>query len=191
MQVKTRLKSLALSAVVASASFAVLPSAAFAQDVSESHFSAARDAVAASGATDRFDLILPNILQDVKTRFIANRPDLEAEITGVANDEAIALASRRTNLEKEVANIFAKVFTEEELRELEAFYSTDTGKKLLQETDVITRQVVAASRVWGRGMARDLETNVSKVLSERFGASAAAPAAAAGAAEGEAAPATQ
>lgn len=143
---------------------------AAAQDISDSHLAIARATVKASGATSRFDLILPQLLQDVKTRFISNRPDLEAEITDVANQEAIAIAPRRADLEREVATIFARVFTEAELVELEAFYTTDTGKKLLAETDVIGRQIVAASRVWGNGIGRDLEINITKTLNEKYGA---------------------
>ncbi|MEM1366247.1 MAG: DUF2059 domain-containing protein [Pseudomonadota bacterium] len=143
---------------------------AVSQDISDSHLSAARATVKASGATTRFDLILPQVLQDVKTRFIANRPDLESQITDIANQEAIAIASRRSDLEREVASIFARIFTEAELVELEAFYSTETGKKLLAETDVLGRQIVAASRVWANGIARDLETNLAQALNEQFGA---------------------
>ena len=141
----------------------------FAQDLSEAHLKAARAAVKASGSTGRFDLILPQVLQDVKSRFISNRPDLEAEITEVANDQAIALAPRRADLENEIAVVIGKIFSEEELKELEVFYSTAVGKKLLSETDVIGRQVVAASRVWANGIARDLEKNVSDVLTEKYG----------------------
>ncbi|MEO0636654.1 MAG: DUF2059 domain-containing protein [Pseudomonadota bacterium] len=143
---------------------------AIAQDISDSHLAAARATVNASEATTRFDIILPQVLQDVKTRFISNRPDLENEITEVANEEAIAIASRRADLEREVATIFARVFSEAELQELEAFYSTEVGKKLLAETDVIGRQILAASRVWANGIARDLEVNVARKLDEQFGA---------------------
>ncbi|MEO0496694.1 MAG: DUF2059 domain-containing protein [Pseudomonadota bacterium] len=152
------------------AAFLVFATPSVAQEISDSHLSVARATVKASGATSRFDLILPQLLQDVKTRFISNRPDLEAEITDVANEEAIAIAPRRADLEREVATIFARVFTEAELVELEAFYSTDTGKKLLAETDVISRQIVAASRVWANGIGRDLEINVTKTMNVRFGA---------------------
>lgn len=170
MRVKTNLKrSLVVLSCASTLAFSNL--AALAEDFSQSHIEAARGVVKASGSTDRFDAILPQILQDTKERFISARPDLEAQITEVANDEAVKIASRRRDLEDEIANIFARIFSEEELSELETFYSTSTGQKLLKEIGVIDRQSLAASRVWATGIARDLENSVDKVLVEKFKAS--------------------
>ena len=73
-------------------------SAAMAQDISESHFAAARDALAAIQATDVYDNILPTAAEALKTRLIANNIDLEAEVSEIVDEQAFALVQRRAGL---------------------------------------------------------------------------------------------
>ena len=82
-------------------------SAAMAQDISESHFAAARAALSAIKATDVYDNILPAAAESLKARLIANNIDLEAEISQVVDEQAFALVSRRADLENEAARVYA------------------------------------------------------------------------------------
>ena len=60
-----------------------------AQEISQEHIKAARAAMAATGATERLDGILPEIAAFTKAGLIANRPDIEAEISNIVNEVAI------------------------------------------------------------------------------------------------------
>lgn len=139
-------------------------SAAMAQDISESHFAAARDALSAIKATDVYDSILPSAAEALKARLIANNIDLESEISEVVDEQAFALVSRRADLENEAARVYASAFTEEELKAITAFYTTDAGKKLLTTGPIATREIAKAARIWAAGIERDLLENVSKEL---------------------------
>ncbi|MEP0508048.1 MAG: hypothetical protein ABJD38_04955, partial [Aurantimonas coralicida] len=100
----------------AAALLLVLPANAIAQEYTESHLAAARDTIEAIDATDQFDNILMNAATQTKSELIPNNPDMEEKISAMVDDRALALASRRAALENEVARVYAKLFTEEELR---------------------------------------------------------------------------
>ncbi|MBE0694624.1 MAG: DUF2059 domain-containing protein [Aquamicrobium sp.] len=144
---------------------AALPAAA--QEVADSHLAAARSVLTALRATEEFDVILPSAAQALKSELIQKNPDLQAVIIEVVDQTAFALAARRGDLEREAATIYARTFTEAELTEIAAFYSSETGKKLLAESPIVTREVLRAADIWQRGIARDLAQQAGEELARR------------------------
>jgi hypothetical protein len=153
-----------LAGVLAAFLLAAQPVGANAQEISESHLAAARAAVAASKSTQQLDNILPNIGERTKQQLISNRPDAAEKISTIVDEVTISLASRRGDLEREVAVGYARVFTEDELKQITEFYSTPAGQKLITETPVIARSIEQAARVWSNGLQRDLQDEVRKRL---------------------------
>ncbi len=139
---------------------------AFAQDVSEAHLKAARDAVAAIKATDLYDGILPQAASALKSEMIQKNPDLQEVITSTVDDTALKLATRRADLEKEAALAYARVFSADELNAIAGFYTSPAGKKLLQDGVIVTREVGKAADIWQRGIARDLAEQSATALEE-------------------------
>lgn len=137
---------------------------AFAEEIAASHLAQARAALASIQATDQFDAILPQAGDALKGELIQKDPNLEALISSTVDNEVLALAARRADLENEAARVYAKVFTEEELKAIADFYSTDAGKKLIKEGPIATRGLVDAANVWQAGVARDLASNVAAKL---------------------------
>ena len=109
-----------------------LSSAARAQEPSKAQLDAARAAVKALHATDDFDEILPNAAAALKHSLIQAEPNLEQQINETVDQQALKLASRRGDLEKEVATIYAKTFSKDELDAIARFYNSEPGKKLLK-----------------------------------------------------------
>lgn len=126
------------------------------EDISQSHLKAARAAVAAIHATDQFDAILLNAATQIKSELIANRPDMEAKISDLVDDAAVNLAPRRADLETEIARIYARLFSEDDLNQISSFYDSEAGKKLLAQGPDATRNMLRAAEVWSRGIVRDL-----------------------------------
>lgn len=175
------------AAVLVASAFVVAASQAYAQEVAESHLKAARATIAAVGATNSYDIILPAAAQRLKEQLIQQNPDLTDVIIATVDEKALALAGRRTDLEREAAIAYAKLFTEEELNAITAFYNSEPGKKLLASGPIVAREVTKAADIWQRGISRDLATEVGKQISDLVDAQVAAEKAAGGAA----APATE
>lgn len=178
-----------LSAIVAASAVFAFSSPAFSQDVTESHLKAARAAVAAIHATDPFDSILPQAAAALESQLIQKNPDMQELIGKTISEKALALASRRADLEKEAALAYAKVFSEKELTDIATFYASDSGKKLLDSGPTVTRELVKAADIWQNGLARDLAQQVGETLAaaakaKAVAAPATAPADAAAPADG-------
>ncbi|MBN9137367.1 MAG: hypothetical protein J0I92_15155, partial [Phyllobacterium sp.] len=86
-----------------------------AQEITASHLAAARAAIAAMKKTDMFDGILPDAAQNLKVQLIDKDPNLESIISSTVDEQALALAARRADLENEAARAYAVSFSEEEL----------------------------------------------------------------------------
>jgi hypothetical protein len=181
-----------LSAALAASVLVATASPLFAQEISDAHLKAAREAVDAINATDMFDGILPAAAAALKTTLIEKNPDLQQLITEKVDQKALEMAGRRADLEKEAGLAYARVFSAEDLNAIATFYNSPAGKKLLADGPIVTREVSKAADIWQRGIVRDLAEVVGKELKEAVDSRAqAAPAPAEGAApapapEGEA-----
>ena len=151
-------------AITTASALVALATPAFSQEISDSHLKAARAAVAAIKATDMYDSILPASAGALKQALIEKNPDLQQLITDTVDEKAVALASRRADLEKEAATAYAKVFPEADLTAIAAFYNSEAGKRLISDGPIVTRELNKAADIWQRGIARDLAAEVAKVL---------------------------
>lgn len=158
-----------LSAILAASAVLALSSPAFSQDVSESHLKASRAAIAAIHATDTFDGILPQAAAALEQQLIQKNPDMQELISKTVSEKALTLAARRADLEKEAAVAYAKVFSEQQLNDIANFYGSETGKKLLENGPIVTRELVKAADIWQNGIARDLAQQVGEALQAAAG----------------------
>jgi hypothetical protein len=135
-----------------------------AQEVSEAQMAAARDAIASLNVTDMYDNILPNLAERLKGQFIQASPNFQSQISSVVDQQALALAPRRADLEKEAATIYAKTFTVDELKAMSAFFNTEGGKKLLANQPLVSREMTKAAQIWANGISRDLTNQSTEKL---------------------------
>ena len=146
-----KLKSVALAgAVSAVVAGTVLISPACAQEdkFSESHLQAAKDAVNATKSIETFDNILPDVAERTRTLFIRSNPSRSAEIDTFVNESAVELIPRRKELDTAVYEFWARRFSEAELKEIGAFYNSETGKKLAQMDSVLAALTIGAAKQW-------------------------------------------
>lgn len=143
-----------------------LGSSASAQEVTEEQLKAARAAIDALGVTNQFDNILPNLAERLKSGLIQDSPNYQDVIISTVDDQALALASRRADLEREAATTYAKTFTVEELNAIAQFYTSPTGKKLLQDGPIASRELLKAADIWASGISRDLANQSNTALAK-------------------------
>jgi hypothetical protein len=123
-------------------------SLAAAQEPTSGAVAAARDMLAVKGALAFFDPVVPGVVESVKNSFIPTNPNLSREL----NDVAVALRkeyeSKRTEMLNNVARIYAARFTEQELKDMTAFYKTPLGQKLLREEPVALDESLRSTQDW-------------------------------------------
>ena len=125
------IRTLIHTCVVASA-LICLPAATFGQEFSESYLDAAKRASSNAPISKDLDTVLPLLAQRVQTRLVSLRPDLHVEINATVQAVALELVVRRAELEDAIALAWARIFTEEELEQIAAFYNSPAGKKFVE-----------------------------------------------------------
>lgn len=103
------------------------PSAA--QEITQSHMAAALTAVAATAGAAAFDKVLPTLANSVEQRLVRLRPDIAGKISAAVQASALKLVARRKDLDQDVARLWARTFTEQELVVIGTFLKSTAGKK--------------------------------------------------------------
>ena len=161
-----------LSVAMAASAFVALACQAQAQEISESHLKAAYNAIDAINATDSFDIILPQAAAALKAQLIQQSPNLQALIVTTVDEKTLAMVARRADLEREAALAYARALSEADLNAITAFYTSEAGRKLLEQGPLVTRELGKAAEIWQRGVARDLAVEVGTHLQQVAGAQA-------------------
>ncbi len=140
-----------------------LPASAGAQDtaaggpeITNSHLQAAWRAVQALGADKDFNGALPDIAEQVQGILIQRRPDLYRQIAPIVNQVASELVVRRLDLNNDVARVWALAFTEDELNQITAFYTSPTGVKLAGVITQLQADTVQAFQDWYERLASEM-----------------------------------
>src|SRR5260221_3135926 len=143
------------AAIIGVALMAVAP-AAFAQEITASHLAVALDVVKSAKASGGFENVLPLLAEQVENKLIRVRPELNKEIVAAVEDAALKLSSRRADLDNDVARIWAKAFTEEELQTIATFYKTSAGQKFADVGAQVVSESYQAVGHWSDRVGEEL-----------------------------------
>ncbi|WP_208541005.1 DUF2059 domain-containing protein [Bartonella capreoli] len=141
----------------------------YAQDVKAQHLDSARKMIKAIQATDQFDSFLPSAAYNLKNELISGDPNLATTISEIVDKQALILAKRRADLEEEIAHVYVKHFSQEELDTIAAFYNSAAGKKFLTEVPNVARDSYSVFDKWRSTVMQDLVQNVEKEMVEILG----------------------
>jgi hypothetical protein len=94
-----------------------------------------------------------------------NIPDRMIELAKQVLDEEFAKAfTGPDSLTSRVAGVYAKHFTQEEVRGLLAFYGTDLGKKVISIMPIILQESVAVGQEWSAQHMPEIIATLQKRL---------------------------
>ena len=151
--------------------FAALLSFSFggarAQTPSPEAMTAARALVTTLKLSDQYKALLPVILLSIKPGLTQDRPEIEQDYNSLMPAIADAYTPYYNSMVDAAATVYATAFTTEELKQIETFYRSEAGQKLLQKTQVITEQVAQVGRDGGRKAADDLKARLTEALRQK------------------------
>jgi hypothetical protein len=134
------------------------------QEVSPEKLDLAMQVVRLSGTSRTFDELLPNIADQAKNAFIRANPQMQLGIIQVVDTAVLTLVSRRPELDRMLARIWASSFTDEELQSIVDFYSSEAGKKFADVQPRLLAVEMAAAQEWSRSVSMELTQKVSDQL---------------------------
>lgn len=144
------------------------PSVAFAQqEISPEHLQVARTYVDMTDNAAVYERSLVDIGVSVLRLLIQQDPALadpaQEAITTVYDE----YAKNKGELYNQFARIYANRFSVEELQQIVTFYSSDVGKKLLENNAGVNNDMQTVLRVWAGNAQTEFLSKVRTVLREK------------------------
>jgi hypothetical protein len=140
------LSRFAAVAAVACTCFWVSPGSA--QELSKTAIAAAREVVIAKGAAATFDPVVRGVVEKVKQSFLPTNPNLSRELGEVAVALEKEYDPKRAEVLDQIAQAYARHFTEAELKELLVFYRTPLGQKWAREEPAAVQESIHRLTEW-------------------------------------------
>ncbi len=116
---------------------------------------AARNLVATIGGDAQINRIFTAMRTSI-IQIIVKSGKATAEKAASAYDEILAPAMKNHvgELTSALTEIYARNYTATELQQLQSFYETPLGRKVLEKQPVISAESVAVGRAWGQRVGR-------------------------------------
>lgn len=126
---------------------------AFAQQPSAAAMATAKEIVSITGSTTLFDPLIAGVIEQAKGLFLQQNPALAKDLNEIAGKLRAELAPRFGELVNEVAQNYTSRFSEQELKEVLAFYKSPVGAKLLSEQPKIVDTSLKFAQTWANTLS--------------------------------------
>lgn len=141
--------------------------AAQAQQPTPGALAAAKELIEIKGAAAMFDPVVAGVVETVKNNFLQTNTSLAKDLNEVATLLRGEFAPRRAEVMNEVATVYAQRFTEQELKEVVAFYKTPTGKKFVMEEPLAIDQSLQRAQAWSQRLAEEVLSRFRAEMKKR------------------------
>ena len=145
--------------------FAAVP--ARAQTPSPDAVAAAHELIVTMRSVDFFKTIMPTLMQGLKPAIVQNRPQVERDYDAIVPLLLEGMNARLNEVMEQIAAVYARNFTADELREAVAFYRGPTGQKFVQKLPAITQESILIGQRWAQSVGGELRGRMIDELRKR------------------------
>jgi hypothetical protein len=141
--------------------------AAHAQQPSAASIATAKELIATTSATTMFNPLIAGVVEQAKLLYLQQNPALATDLNEVAAKMRTDLQPRFGEISNEVALLYAQKFTEQELKEILAFYKTLTGQKLLKTQPDIIASSMDFARNWANKLSEEVVVKMREEMKKK------------------------
>jgi hypothetical protein len=127
-----------------------------AQPATPAALAAAKELLELKGAAQMFDPVVTGVIEQTKGALLQTNPQLSKDLTDVGNQLRNEFAPRRAEIINEAAKFYAARFTEQELKEVVAFYKSAAGKKMLTQEPLVLDDTFGFVQQWQGRIGEDV-----------------------------------
>ena len=158
---------LAFSPLPAGAQQPAAPPAAPLKPVSPSALQAARDLLAVKNVSQVYAGAVPNIVERAKTQLLGSNLSYQKDLNEIAVSIAQQAAGREKEIGEQMAKIYANDFTEQELKDLTAFYKSPLGQKVLMQEPKSIQAAMAFMGQWAQTFGESVVAQFRAEMTKR------------------------
>ena len=158
-----------LSASAVAVALMVASPAAFAQgpQPSAAALATAEELVGITGATALFSPLVAGVVEQSKLLFLQQNPMLQKDLNEIAAQMRTELQPRFVEITNEVAHEYASHFTDQELKDILAFYQSPAGKKMLLEQPKVVNNSMQFAQDWANKLSTEVTAKMRDELKKR------------------------
>ncbi|HEX5509052.1 MAG TPA: DUF2059 domain-containing protein [Pseudolabrys sp.] len=116
----------------------------------------AKEIITITGAANLFTPLIPGVIEQAKIVFLQQDPSLGKDLNDVAAQLRTQLAPRLSEVTNEIALLYATNFTEQELKQLLAFYKSPLGVKLVKDQPAIAENSMRFAQDWANKLSEQV-----------------------------------
>ncbi len=131
-------------------------SPAQAQQPSANALALAKEIIVLKGGNSIYDPVVPQIVDRARTLFLQANPMLGKDLNEVATKLQGELTPRTAELLNDGARLYASRFTEQELKDVLAFYKSPVGRKVITQEPAILDQSASNVDDWANKLADEV-----------------------------------
>jgi hypothetical protein len=128
---------------------------------------AAKEILAMKNAYAVYQGAVVTTIQNVKNALLQTNINLQKDIEEVSLKIARDLSGKESELGEAMAIIYANHFSEQELKDLVAFYKSPLGKKSLETEPKAIESSLGYMRAWGEDLAQEINVRYRDELKKR------------------------
>ena len=116
----------------------------------------AKEIIIVKGGNAIYDPVVPQIVNQARSVFLQANPLLGKDLGEVAAKLQAEYTPRTAELLNDGARLYAAKFTEQELKDVLAFYKSPVGRKVIAQEPVILDQSAANMEEWANKLATEV-----------------------------------
>jgi uncharacterized protein len=127
----------------------------------------AREVILTRGAGGIVEPLVRGVIESVKNTFVPTNPNLTRELNEVAAILHKELDGKSNEVIDQMAHAYATRFTEQELKDLLAFYKTPLGQKLVAEEPAAIEEGLKGAQQWADTFSETVMARMRNEMQKR------------------------
>jgi uncharacterized protein len=137
------------------------------KQASPAAIAAAKEILTMKNASAMYANAIPNLVAQTKDVLLQNNLNYQKDLNEVAVIVAKNLIGREQEIGDGMAQIYANQFTEQELKDLVAFYKSPLGKKLITSEPIAIQLSMSYMNQWARSFSETINAQFRAEMRKR------------------------
>jgi hypothetical protein len=127
----------------------------------------ARELITTMRATEQVKMMLPTIMQALRPAIAQGRPQVERDLDTIVPVLLDGMSNRIGELVDQMATVYVRNFSIDEMRELTAFYRSSIGQKLLEKLPTVMQESMTIGQAFGQRVAGEMQSRLIEELRKK------------------------
>ncbi len=134
---------------------------------SPAHVEAARQLIVASGISRSFQIIIPELMDQIGGTVVQTRPELTTDLVTTLNGLRPEFDKQADEMINLSARIYAQLLSEQDVRTILAFFKSEAGNKYVNAQPLFLNELVAGIQAWQQKISVNMMMRVRQEMKKK------------------------